>query len=160
MRYRIQRTGPFSASARYCSAPFCEIITAARIGSSQYAAPRTQFASHPMTTTITMRRTTWPLSSWPVGGCTSNVAGYAMTRLLCVAPGSGSRWLSLIVLDIWRACLRPLGLLRQSLREWFTTSHSEDVMLRAIDTWVNVSMGGTGRPEYLVRVAEAYFKRG
>jgi len=33
-------------------------------------------------------------------------------------------------------------------------------MLRAIDTWVNVSMGATGRPEYLVRVAEDYFKRG
>jgi predicted TIM-barrel fold metal-dependent hydrolase len=33
-------------------------------------------------------------------------------------------------------------------------------MPRVIDTWVNVSMGATGRPEYLVRVAEDYFKRG
>ena len=33
-------------------------------------------------------------------------------------------------------------------------------MPRAIDTWVNVSMGATGRPEYLARVAEDYFKRG
>ena len=33
-------------------------------------------------------------------------------------------------------------------------------MPRAIDTFVNVSMGSVGRPDYLVRVAEDYFKRG
>jgi predicted TIM-barrel fold metal-dependent hydrolase len=33
-------------------------------------------------------------------------------------------------------------------------------MPRVIDTWVNVSMGSTGRRDYLVRVAEDYFKRG
>ena len=33
-------------------------------------------------------------------------------------------------------------------------------MPRAIDTWVNVNMAATGRPEYLVRVSEDYFKRG
>ena len=32
-------------------------------------------------------------------------------------------------------------------------------MPRAIDTWVNVNMGDLGRPDYLVRVAEDYFKR-
>ena len=31
---------------------------------------------------------------------------------------------------------------------------------RVIDTWVNVSMAATGRPDYLVRVSEDYFKRG
>ncbi|MCH8900916.1 MAG: amidohydrolase [Chloroflexi bacterium] len=33
-------------------------------------------------------------------------------------------------------------------------------MPRVIDTFVNVSMGSLGRPKYLVRVAEDYFKRG
>ncbi len=33
-------------------------------------------------------------------------------------------------------------------------------MPRAIDTWVNVTMGARDRPEYLVRVSEDYFKRG
>jgi predicted TIM-barrel fold metal-dependent hydrolase len=32
-------------------------------------------------------------------------------------------------------------------------------MPRAIDTWVNVTMGSTERPEWLVRVAEDYFDR-
>ena len=32
-------------------------------------------------------------------------------------------------------------------------------MSRAIDTFVNVNMGSIGRPQYLVRVAEDYFKR-
>lgn len=32
-------------------------------------------------------------------------------------------------------------------------------MPRAIDTFVNVNMGAVGRPDYLVRVAEDYFKR-
>ena len=32
--------------------------------------------------------------------------------------------------------------------------------LRAIDTFVNVNMGSVGRPDFLVRVAEDYFKRG
>ena len=32
-------------------------------------------------------------------------------------------------------------------------------MTRAIDTFVNVHMGNLGRPDYLVRVAEDYFKR-
>ena len=32
-------------------------------------------------------------------------------------------------------------------------------MTRAIDTFVNVNMGALGRPDYLVRVAEDYFKR-
>jgi predicted TIM-barrel fold metal-dependent hydrolase len=32
-------------------------------------------------------------------------------------------------------------------------------MPRVIDTWVNVSMGSVGRPDYLVRVGQDYFKR-
>jgi predicted TIM-barrel fold metal-dependent hydrolase len=32
-------------------------------------------------------------------------------------------------------------------------------MRRVIDTWVNVTMGATGRPQYLVRVGKDYFKR-
>ena len=32
-------------------------------------------------------------------------------------------------------------------------------MVRAIDTFVNVNMGSQERPDYLVRVAEDYFKR-
>jgi len=32
--------------------------------------------------------------------------------------------------------------------------------MRAIDTWVNVTMGEMGTPEYLVRVAKDYFKQG
>ncbi len=32
--------------------------------------------------------------------------------------------------------------------------------MRAIDAWVNVNMGSIGRPQFLVRVAEDYFKRG
>ena len=35
-----------------------------------------------------------------------------------------------------------------------------DRVTRAIDTFVNVNMGAVGRPDYLVRVAEDYFKRG
>ncbi|HEX4458899.1 MAG TPA: hypothetical protein VIA18_13075, partial [Polyangia bacterium] len=31
--------------------------------------------------------------------------------------------------------------------------------IRAIDTFVNVNMGSQERPDYLVRVAEDYFKR-
>ena len=31
-------------------------------------------------------------------------------------------------------------------------------MVRAIDTFVNVDWGNTGKPEWLVRVAEDYFK--
>ncbi|UCE85119.1 MAG: amidohydrolase [Deltaproteobacteria bacterium] len=32
--------------------------------------------------------------------------------------------------------------------------------VKAIDCWVNVNMGGLGRPEYLQRVAKDYFKKG
>ncbi len=31
--------------------------------------------------------------------------------------------------------------------------------MRVIDTWVNVDIGGEGRPEFLRRVAKDYFKR-
>ena len=31
--------------------------------------------------------------------------------------------------------------------------------MRVIDTWVNVNIGGEGRPEFLRRVAKDYFKR-
>ena len=31
--------------------------------------------------------------------------------------------------------------------------------MRVIDTWVNVNIGGGGRPEFLERVAKDYFKR-
>jgi predicted TIM-barrel fold metal-dependent hydrolase len=46
-----------------------------------------------------------------------------------------------------------------SLRVHLPACFTARAMPRVIDTWVNVNMGSRGRPDYLVRVGQDYFKR-